>query len=83
MVAGTTANASEKMKTYGVEISIPLHLGSDPTCTWKPECVVIKSLQAAAFGQELQRLPKIKIVFVSWNPRVVENSVLTSYGQGA
>lgn len=75
------ANASEKMKTYGVEIWISLHLGSGPTHTWKAECLVIKSLWAAAFVQELQRLPKIKIVFVSWNLYVVENSVLTSYGQ--
>lgn len=67
MVAGTTANASEKLKMYGVEISIASHLGSDPTRTWKPECVLIMSLRAAAFGHELQRLPKINIVFVSWN----------------
>lgn len=83
MVAGTTENASEKMKTYGVEIPISLHLGSAPTCTWKPECAVIKSLWAAAFLQELQRLPKIKILFVPWHLRVVKNNVLTSYGQVA
>jgi hypothetical protein len=69
------------MKTHGVEISISLHLGSGPPCTWKAEYVVIKSLWAAAFFQELQSLPKIKIVFVSWNLCVVENSVLPSYGQ--
>lgn len=78
-----TANTSEKMKTYGVEIWISLHLGSRPMCTWKAECLVIKSLWAAAFIQELQSLPKIKIAFVSWSLCAVENSLLTSYVQGA